>query len=200
MNDRYAGNRKGFWRRVAFPLGLGVASVALTSAFFLLHREQPAETRQRAPVAGSAVAIAPKLAARLYFASREGDGLVEELREIEGQGRLLDQMAQTLRELIKGPRTNALPVIPEEARLNAVYLDDRGVAYVDFSPELVHNHPGGTNAEELTAYAIVNSLAANYSRVAAVQLLVDGAEIDTLAGHLDMRHPVSADFSLVKTE
>ena len=78
MNDRYAGNRKGFWRRVAFPLGLGAASVALTSAFFLLHREQPAETRQRAPVAGSAVAIAPKLATHLYFASRDGDGLVED--------------------------------------------------------------------------------------------------------------------------
>jgi len=200
MNDRYPGNRQSMLRRIAFPLGLGAASVALTSAFFLLSREQPTETKQRAPVAQSAVAFAPKLATRLYFASRDGDGLVEELREIEGQGHILNQMAQTLRELTKGPQTNALPVIPEGATLNAVYLDEGGVAYVDFSPELVHNHPGGTYAEELTAYAIVDSLAANYPKVVAVQLLVDGAEIDTLAGHLDVRHPISADFSLVKTE
>jgi hypothetical protein len=33
-----------------------------------------------------------------------------------------------------------------------------------------------------------------------VQLLVDGQEVETLAGHLDVSHPLGPDLSLVVTE
>jgi len=187
------------WRRIGFSLLLVTASVALTSAFFLLYQEEPLETKQPTPVARGAAAIAPKTVIRLHFASRDAEGLTEELREIEAQERLLDQMAHTLIELSKGPQGDALPVIPEGTRINALHLDEGGTAYVDFSSELVNNHPGGTCAEELTVYAIADTLAVNYPRVVAVQLLVDGVEIETLAGHLDMRHPILPDFSIVNT-
>lgn len=200
MNEHFSRRPYGFWRSIAIPLGLVVASVALTSVFFLLPKEHTAETGQRVPLARSGTAPALKGQIRLYFASRESEGLVEELREVEVQDRLLDQMTQTVLELTKGPQTNALPVIPEGVRVHAVYLDEDGVAYVDLGSELIGNHPGGMCAEVITVYAIVDSLTANYPKVAAVQVLVDGAEIETLAGHLDMRNPILPDFSLVIRE
>jgi hypothetical protein len=44
--------------------------------------------------------------------------------------------------------------------------------------------------ELLTIYTIVHALTFNLPAVTAVQLLVDGKEVDTLAGHVDLRRPL----------
>jgi Sporulation and spore germination len=51
-------------------------------------------------------------------------------------------------------------------------------------------HPGGSTNELLTIYTIVHALALNLPAITAVQVLVDGREIDTLAGHVDLRRPL----------
>ena len=43
--------------------------------------------------------------------------------------------------------------------------------------------------ELLTIYALVHALTINLPAVTSVQLLVDGKEVDTLAGHVDLRRP-----------
>jgi len=73
--------------------------------------------------------------------------------------------------------------------VRAVYIGARGDAYVDLSPEAAAGHKGGSLNEALAVYALVNSLTANLPDVAAVQILIDGHEVDTLAGHLDLRQP-----------
>ena len=50
----------------------------------------------------------------------------------------------------------------------------------------------------LTVYTIVNALTANLPAVKSVQLLVNGKEVDTLAGHIDLRKPLEKDLSLVE--
>ena len=50
----------------------------------------------------------------------------------------------------------------------------------------------------LTVYAIVNAVTANLPSVQRVQILVDGKEVDTIAGHIDVRRPLARDGSLVK--
>jgi len=39
-------------------------------------------------------------------------------------------------------------------------------------------------------YALVNALTSNLPAISGVQLLIDGKEIDSLAGHLDLRRPL----------
>ena len=58
------------------------------------------------------------------------------------------------------------------------------------APKCRTNHPGGTTNEMLTVYALVNTLTSNLPAITGVQLLIDGKEIDTLAGHLDLRRPI----------
>jgi spore germination protein GerM len=80
--------------------------------------------------------------------------------------------------------------IPEGTRLRAIYVDSDGEAFVDLSREVSTAHPGGALDELLTVYSVVNAVTTNLPAVRAVQILVDGHEVDTLAGHVDLRRPL----------
>jgi len=63
---------------------------------------------------------------------------------------------------------------------------------VDLSREAASASIGGALTELLTVYAIVNVLTSNLPAITSVQILVDGHEVDTLAGHVDLRRPLPA--------
>jgi spore germination protein GerM len=134
--------------------------------------------------------LEPKRSLRLFFASPDEDSLREEIREIK-IGRSLDEEAKiALAELIKGPHSELLSPIPPGTRLRQLYIDGQGIAYVDFSAELRDRHPGGSKAELLSVYCIVDTLAYNFEQIKRVKILIDGSEVETLAGHIDLRRPL----------
>ena len=47
-------------------------------------------------------------------------------------------------------------------------------------------------------YTFVNALTANLPAVTAVQVLVEGKERDTLAGHIDLRRPLAKNLAWVR--
>jgi hypothetical protein len=47
-------------------------------------------------------------------------------------------------------------------------------------------------------YAIVNAVTANLPAIQRVQLLVEGKEVDTIAGHVDVRRPLERDATLLR--
>jgi hypothetical protein len=59
-------------------------------------------------------------------------------------------------------------------------------------------HSGGSLDEALAVFAIVNAITVNLPDVTGVQILVDGKEVDTLAGHIDLRHPLRKSMKWVK--
>ena len=61
---------------------------------------------------------------------------------------------------------------------------------MDLSTEIASGHPGGSREEILAVYAVVNAVTTNLPAIARVQILVGGREVDTLAGHLDLRRPL----------
>jgi spore germination protein GerM len=129
----------------------------------------------------------------LYFCDRDGH-LVVEFRELAEGDNLPEAV---LRELIRGPETNELlPTVPEGTTLNGVVVKD-GLARADFSPELKTNHWGGSLGETITVYSIINTLA-QFPEVKRVQILIDGQEVDTLSGHLDLSEPLTPNLELVK--
>jgi hypothetical protein len=75
--------------------------------------------------------------------------------------------------------------------LRDVFLTERGDAFVDLSSDVTTKHPGGSLDEIFTVYTIVNALTVNLPAITRVQILVDGKEVDTLAGHVDLRHPLA---------
>ena len=71
------------------------------------------------------------------------------------------------------------------------FTTEKGDAFVDVSG-ISAAHPGGSLTELLTVQAIVNAVTANLPAVQRVQILVDGKEVDTIAGHVDIRQPLCA--------
>ena len=73
-----------------------------------------------------------------------------------------------------------------------MFVTERGDAFVDLSAARSSaKHPGGSLDEIFTVYTIVNALTVNLPAIQRVQILVDGKEVDTLAGHVDLRHPLA---------
>ena len=88
--------------------------------------------------------------------------------------------------------------VPPGTQLRALFVTAKGEAYVDLSGEIVSGHPGGSLSEMLTVYAIVDALTVNLPAITTVQVLVDGKEVDTLAGHVDLRRPLLKNLTWVE--
>ena len=129
----------------------------------------------------------------LLFGSTDGQGLAKEIRKVPKKDAQLERIRQLIEELIRGPYGVLVRTIPEGTKLTSVYLLSDGTLVTDFSREIQTLHTGGTTGEILTVYSIVNSLAMNCAQVETVQILIDGDEVETLVGHLDLEQPLTRD-------
>ena len=136
----------------------------------------------------------------LYFSDSEGEYLIGEKREILKKNEVKEEAKETILELIKGPKGKLIPTLPPRTKLLTLQINDAGVAKVNFSPALSKDHPGGSSAEMMTVYSIVNSLALNFPQIKRVQILIDGKPIETITGHLSLRQPISPKPDLIKRQ
>ena len=175
-------------------LGIGAATLTLV----LVERWESATGTSAALDglnAGSG-GISP-FTATMYYVAADGRGLVR--REIEvpyGADTLSRARIIVERQLETAPRQLLSP-FPRGTHLRAVYLADDGILFVDLSGEVTTEHSGGSLDELLTVYALVNALTTNVAEISAVQILVDGREVDTLAGHIDLRQPLTPNLTWV---
>lgn len=153
----------------------------------------PIATPEPPPPAATA-----RIEATIFHGTPDGQALVGVRREVELADDILTQGREILRHQLLPAPAPYVSVIPEGTVLRAFYVTDRGEAFVDLSSEITTAHPGGSMTELLTVYAIVNAVTANLPAVERVQLLVEGREVETIAGHVDVRRPLSRDPSLVQ--
>jgi hypothetical protein len=136
--------------------------------------------------------------ATLYYGTPDGQALAAVKREVPlGEGPR-EQGRQILESELEDAPAPYLSLLPRGTTLRAFYITDRGDAFVDLSAEASTLHPGGSTNELLTVYAIVNAVTANLTSVERVQILIDGKQADTLAGHVDLRRPFERDTVLVR--
>jgi hypothetical protein len=152
------------------------------------------------PVAAPATVPAEpgrKIKARLFYVNEDGT----RLSTVESEVPFADDTADQAREIINAqlaPVSDPLvSAIPPATVLRALFVTNQGLAFVDLSAEVASAHPGGSTNELLTIYTIVHALTVNLPVVTAVQVLVDGKEVDTLAGHVDLRRPLAKNLALL---
>jgi hypothetical protein len=127
----------------------------------------------------------------LYFADADEPSIRPEARELAVGRRLDEQVRQVVDALIAGPTSNAISTIPTGTQLLSVMVDaDSGTVYLDFSSELVAAHPGGSAAEYCTVASIVRTVGDNFPELQRVQLLVDGSQVESIAGHVRADQPL----------
>ena len=135
---------------------------------------------------------------KLYFSDPQAEHLILEERKVVALPYISGEAKEILKELIKGPLDSSLkPTIPLQTEVEDVYLKD-DCFYVNFSLALKEKHPGGSSGELLTVYSIVNTLLINFPSQSRVQILIQDKPVETLAGHIDIRHPLRQRLEIVK--
>lgn len=147
-------------------------------------------TEATAPAAPGASRTIP---ATLFFVSDNGTALTPVSAQVPYGASPAEQGRAILEAQLAAPPDGRVSAIPAGVTLRGVYFTPRGNAYVDLSREIMSGHPGGSTNETLTVYTLVLALTANIRDVTAVQILVDGRQVDSLAGHIDLRQPLTAD-------
>lgn len=179
-------------RRIAIIAALILAAFATVWVVVARRAPGPAATTPAAvgtEAAGTAAAQ-PKIKATLYYVSEDGLSLPGVQREVPFGDPIVEQARRIVEaQLAEAPPPYASP-IPPGTKLRALFVGDRGDAFVDLSREIRTAHTGGALDELFTTYAIVNALTVNLPAITRVQILVDGKEVDTLAGHVDLRRPL----------
>jgi spore germination protein GerM len=133
----------------------------------------------------------------LFFPSEHDSLLHREEREVILESSLAHQAKRIISELLNGSQLGFISPFPPETRLRELYVTREGVAYVDFSREIMDKHLSGTSAEMSTIYSIVNSLSHNLKPIKNVFILIDGGEKKTLGGHIDLSNPFQPIYDIV---
>jgi hypothetical protein len=127
----------------------------------------------------------------LVFPEWDASGYVTEERQIPSRDRAGEDLLGLMEILCEGPRiSGAVSAFPRGTRaLSAFYNPGENAIVLDFSQELVTGHPGGSTAEAATLTSILRTVALNFPDARSCTILVDGAQVQTLAGHLTMDRP-----------
>jgi hypothetical protein len=100
--------------------------------------------------------------------------------------------------LIQGPPQGLTRTLPRETRLNALFIDDNGSAYVDLDDTITNQLPGGAESELLAIFSIANSLALNIPEIEQVRFLIQGMDARTLTGHMDLNQLFKANMLIIR--
>jgi germination protein M len=185
-------------RRILTGVAIAGAAIALgwalmTTLARVLRQPDLVVTEEAVPdqTTPSETPAVPRIKATLYFASEDGRQLVAVEQEIPLAEGTMAQARAIVEAQLETPAPAPLAnTIPEGTALRGVYVSDRNEAFVDLDAVVRDKHPGGSLNELFTVYTIVNAITTNLTDVERVQLLIDGREVDTLAGHVDLRRPL----------
>ena len=178
-------------------LGIAIAGVILAVlAIFVLRPKQQPDSMALPVLRPSVANFSDSLPSLQQFDLFLFDADSFELVRVDVELRLSQEPVERLKQIVNAlvnesadPLRNA---IPTGTLLHQVYLDDRSTAYLDFSHHLSDSHIGGTTAELLTVSVILQTIQTNFpEKITKVQILIEGQEVDTIAGHIDISQPLS---------
>lgn len=131
---------------------------------------------------------------KVYYPDENATGLVAVEKSIKDTD---NKYQAAVEALMAGTEKKGLAnVFPKTAKLLQVTVSGK-VAKVDFSRELQKNFVGGSTGEEMLVGSVVNTLT-EFPEIQKVQILVDGQEVETLSGHMDLSQPLPRMTELLK--
>ena len=182
-------------------VGLTGVVVALAIGWFIvaqtMSRERAAEQAAAAQVVEvPAEGEGRKIRATLFFVAEDGMRLVAVEREVPFDADPVAQARRLVEAQLQPAPAPLAQALPAGTTVRGLFTSGADV-FVDLSKDVTAQHLGGSLNELFSVYEIVNVLTVNLPAVARVQILVDGKEVDTLAGHVDLRAPLQKSYRWV---
>ena len=156
-----------------------MVGICVVAAVLVFAWKFATEVRKPEPVRKS---TAEKKQSLLYFSDGEGQSLVGENREIRRHEKVEEEAKALIAELARGSRGKLIPTLPPTTKLIGFRMNQEGRATADFSRSLAQDHPGGSSAETLTVYAIVQTLSHRFPEIRSVRILIEGRAGRALTG------------------
>ena len=130
---------------------------------------------------------AKELDIKVYYPDDQGLKLVAVKRTIKTDA--AGKYAAAMKSLLTGTKQKGqTTIIPKQAKVKSVKVKG-DTAYVDFNQDLVKHFTGGSTGEEMLVGSVVNTLT-EFPEIKKVKFLVDGKDIDTISGHMDLGDPL----------
>lgn len=211
-----------------FALALVAILLLLLGAFALLRarlaaRPAPAAAAAAAPRPTAVVPPTPIPARNvtLWFESLSGDGALHpESRDVPAASDDVAFLRSLAAGVVEGPRSeDLLRPFPDGWSLQGAYLLREGVAVLDLAPPRAAApaeaaSPGapapapapparwqaGAHEEDAAVQALAVTVSKNMPGVTRVVFLVAGEPAETLAGHVDLAHPIAPDLARAADE
>ena len=125
---------------------------------------------------------------KVYYPDDSGMKLVAVEREVLVND-ATNKYTAAVESLLEEPdEENLTKIFPNNAAIRSVTVEN-GLAIVDLDGGFLKNFVGGSTGEELLVGSVVDTLT-NFPEVKRVKFLVDGKEIETLSGHMDLSTPL----------
>jgi hypothetical protein len=176
-------------RHLTIAVGM-MALVALGMGFYAWR--MPKHANVSPPVIADTQPIAPPSAGpteqvTLYVAYDDTGSLRAQAASIPLPAGRQERAEELLRALlgIYLAKSSSHP-LGAGSEIRNVYLVDPGLAVIDVNSAFSDLHRSGVLVEELTVTSLIETLSANIPGVTRIKILVDGAQRDTLAGHIDL--------------
>ncbi len=114
-------------------------------------------------------------------------------------GNAQGDLCEVTRRYLAGPACgDRMPVFPEGTALRGLYVLEGGIVVVDLSGQAASG--AGSATETARVYGLVDTLCLNFPEVRAVRLLVEGREVETLLGNVDLARPLPPEAGLAAPE
>lgn len=178
-------------------LGVIVAAAMVAGWWLAMRSSEVTNSNGQNPM--QPLVAGEKRAVHLYFGDAQGRYLISEQRVIEASNDDAALGSQLINLLVKGPeRSDRSRTLPENTRVDAFFITEKGRAYVDFAQGAFDDHPGGVGTEMLSIFSMVNTLILNVDTIRSVKFIIGGREAATLAGHADLQIPYEVDMMWVR--
>lgn len=123
--------------------------------------------------------------AEMFWASGP-DGVAPVEIELPLSADPVQRARQLLHALIAEPPTPDERTLPADTDVLGFYILPGGTAVADFSDALSSETPSGILSERMAINSIAETLANNVPGLRRLKILIQGQELDTLAGNVDL--------------
>lgn len=128
------------------------------------------------------------LQVKIYYPDDAGMSLIPVTRQIK-IAKDEDKYFEVCKLLTEKPKEkNLTKIFPSNAKINGALLK-RDTVFVNFDGSIVEKFVGGSTGEEMLITSFVNSLT-EFPEVKQVKFLIDGHDVETLSGHMDLTAPL----------
>jgi spore germination protein GerM len=104
---------------------------------------------------------------------------------------------QALRALVEYPNQGDTEgPLPPGTKVLGLKIDPSGTAVADFSREIRDRFQGGARREQILLAAVADTLT-EFLSVQRVEVRVEGKELDSIGGHVDLAEPLERDLEFV---